>query len=266
MLNFGKQPNDNIGNSINTSNFEPLDCSGIFPLQIAQVTHKKGKSSRTGNDYEQLIVNAVVMNVATKQPIRSVSFSIFLSNTSQELQDFLYFTKQFDAEGNIVLYDYVTRTGQKRDGSGSFSIDEYKQFQGIKIIAMLEFKGMSDKGNPIFEVKGFVSQKGQSAAEVNANSAPTKYATTWKLLTNYLLPETNAQLFHPGWIPPAQQQAQAQQVYQQATQPQQPVYPQQGTWAPNAEAQISNLSAVQGQIAQQQAQAQPQLQDDDLPF
>ena len=129
---------------------------------------------------------------------------------------------------------------------------------------MLEFKGMSDKGNPIFEVKGFVSQKGQSAAEVNANSAPTKYATTWKLLTNYLLPETNAQLFHPGWIPPAQQQAQAQQVYQQATQPQQPVYPQQGTWAPNAEAQISKLSAVQGQVAQQQAQ--PQLQDDGLPF
>ena len=193
---------------------------------------QKGKSSKTGNDYEQLIVNAVVMNVTTKQPIRSVSFSIFLSNTSQELQDFLYFTKQFDADGNIVLYDYVTRTGQKRDGSGSFSIDEYKQFQGIKIIAMLEFKGMSDKGNPIFEVKGFVSQKGQSAAEVNANSAPTKYATTWKLLTNYLLPETNAQLFHPGWIPPAQQQA--QQVSQQATQPQQPVYPQQGTGAPNA--------------------------------
>lgn len=233
MINFGKKPQDNLGNNINTANFAPLDTSGIFPLQIAQATHKKDVSKKNGKAYEQIIINAVVLNTVTNEPLRSLSFSVFLSAISQELQDLLFFTKQFDAEGNIILDDYVEKKGQKKDGSGEFCIEEYRQFQGKKVIAMLRFTGYSEKGNPIFENLGFVSNSGQSAAEFNANLPASKHLNAWNAFCNnkqnYLDPENNKTLARPAYVPPQKQQQQAQAYGQQYAQPMQQGYVQQGT-------------------------------------
>lgn len=233
MINFGKKPQDNLGNNINTANFAPLDTSGIFPLQIAQATHKKDVSKKTGKEYEQIIINAVVLNTLTNEPLRSCSFSIFLSASSQELQDLLFFTKQFDAEGNIILDDYVEKKGQKKDGSGEFCIEEYRQFQGKKVIAMLRFTGYSEKGNPIFENLGFVSNSGQSAAEFNANLPASKHLNAWNAFCNnkqnYLDPENSKTLARPDYVSPQKQQQQAQAYGQQYAQPMQQGYVQQGT-------------------------------------
>ena len=230
MINFGKKPQDNLGNNINTANFAPLDTSGIFPLQIAQATHRKDVSKKTGKEYEQIIINAVVLNIVTNEPLRSLSFSVFLSASSQELQDLLFFTKQFDAEGNIILDDYVEKRGTKKDGSGDYCIEEYKQFQGKKVVAMLRFTGYSDKGNPIFENLGFVSKTGQSAAEFNANLPASKHLNAWNAFCNnkqnYLDPENNKTLARPDYVSP---QKQAQAYGQQYAQPMQQGYVQQGT-------------------------------------
>lgn len=233
MINFGKKPQDNLGNNINTANFAPLDTSGIFPLQIAQATHKKDVSKKTGKEYEQIIINAVVLNIVTNEPLRSLSFSVFLSAISQELQDLLFFTKQFDGEGNIILDDYVEKKGQKKDGSGEFCIEEYRQFQGKKVIAMLRFTGYSEKGNPIFENLGFVSNSGQSAAEFNANLPASKHLNAWNAFCNnkqnYLDPENSKTLARPDYVSPQKQQQQAQAYGQQYAQPMQQGYVQQGT-------------------------------------
>lgn len=233
MINFGKKPQDNLGNNINTANFAPLDTSGIFPLQIAQATHRKDVSKKTGKEYEQIIINAVVLNTLTNEPLRSCSFSVFLSATSQELQDLLFFTKQFDAEGNIILDDYVEKRGTKKDGSGDYCIEEYKQFQGKKVVAMLRFTGYSDKGNPIFENLGFVSKTGQSAAEFNANLPASKHLNAWNAFCNnkqnYLDPKNSKTLARPDYVPPQKQQQQAQAYGQQYAQPMQQGYVQQGT-------------------------------------
>lgn len=230
MINFGKKPQDNLGNNINTANFAPLDTSGIFPLQIAQATHRKDVSKKTGKEYEQIIINAVVLNIVTNEPLRSLSFSVFLSASSQELQDLLFFTKQFDAEGNIILDDYVEKKGTKKDGSGEFCIEEYRQFQGKKVVAMLRFTGYSEKGNPIFENLGFVSKTGQSAAEFNANLPAKKHLNAWNAfcnnMQNYLEPENNKTLARPDYVSP---QKQAQAYGQQYAQPMQQGYVQQGT-------------------------------------
>lgn len=233
MINFGKKPQDNLGNNINTANFAPLDTSGIFPLQIAQATHRKDVSKKTGKEYEQIIINAVVLNIVTNEPLRSLSFSVFLSAISQELQDLLFFTKQFDGEGNIILDDYVEKKGQKKDGFGEFCIEEYRQFQGKKVIAMLRFTGYSEKGNPIFENLGFVSNSGQSAAEFNANLPASKHLNAWNAFCNnkqnYLDPENSKTLARPDYVPPQKQQQQAQAYGQQYAQPMQQGYVQQGT-------------------------------------
>ena len=232
MINFGKKPQDNLGNNNNTANFAPLDTSGIFPLQIAQATHKKGVSKNSGNEYEKITINAVVLNILTNEPLRSCSLSIFLSATSQELQDLLFFTKQFDAEGNIILDDYVEKKGTKKDGSGDYCIEEYRQFQGKKVVAMLRFTGYSDKGNPIFEILGFVSDSGQSAAEYNANLPPSKHLNAWNSfcnnMQNYLDPENNKTLARPDYVPPQKLQQQAQAYGQQYAQLMQQGYVQQG--------------------------------------
>lgn len=232
MINFGKKPQDNLSNNINTANFAPLDTSGIFPLQIAQATHKKDISKKNGKPYEQIIINAVVLNIVTNEPLRSLSFSVYLSATSQELQDLLFFTKQFDAEGNIILDDYVEKRGTKKDGSGDYCIKEYKQFQGKKVVAMLRFTGYSDKGNPIFENLGFVSKTGQSAAEFNANLPASKHLNAWNAFCNnkqnYLDPDNNKTLARPDYVPPQKQQQQAQAYGQQYAQPVQQGYIQQG--------------------------------------
>ena len=285
MINFGKKPNDNLGSSVNTANFKPLDCSGIFLLQIAQATHysgigqdkkdEQGHVVKKGKPYENVSINAVVLNPATKEPVRSCSFSVFLSSTSQELQDLLFFTQQFDAEGNIVLDDFVTKTGNKKDGSGEYCIEEYKQFQGKKIIAMLNFTGMSAKGNPIFDKVSFVSKTGQSAAEFNAQLQANKHLTAWNAMTsngmNYLDPVNCSKLFDPTWVPPQKQQ---QQAYgQQYAQPQQTGYQQQPVYgqAPVQQTQPPVRQVPQGVVQQVQQMnalqgATVQKADDDLPF
>lgn len=175
----------------------------------------------------------MVLNTVTNEPLRSLSFSAFLSATSQELQDLLFFTKQFDAEGNIILDDYVEKRGTKKDGSGDYCIEEYKQFQGKKVVAMLRFTGYSDKGNPIFENLGFVSKTGQSAAEFNANLPASKHLNAWNAFCNnkqnYLDPENNKTLARPDYVPPQKQQQQAQAYGQQYAQPMQQGYVQQGS-------------------------------------
>ena len=247
MQTFNPVPKDGLGNFINTKNLPDCTQSGIYKCRIANATYNHGTSNK-GNEFSNISLTLAVLNHG--EPCLKLNVSVFISGTSQALQDLLYFTNSKDAQGNLYLADPVHKEGDK-DGK-HWSIDTFDQFINKDVNAMVTFQGMAVSAKtgtqyPTFNLLGFCSDSYQSAAEHYANAPANLYKQT----VNKLL----------GQAPRVQ--AQPQQGYA----PQAPAYAQQvqQPYAPQAQGPVGQA------YAQMQAQGQvvnPDNKDlnDPLPF
>ena len=182
MQTFNPVPKDGLGNFINTKNL--IDCtqSGIYKCRIANATYNHGTSSK-GNEFSNIALTLAVLNHG--EPCSKLNVSVFISGTSQELQDLLYFTNSKDAQGNLYLEDPVHKEGDK-DGK-HWAIDTFNQFINKDVNAMVTFQGMAVSAKtgaqyPTFNLLGFCSDTYQSAAEHYANAPANRYKETVKKL------------------------------------------------------------------------------------
>ena len=237
MQTFNPVPKDGLGDFINTKNL--IDCtqSGIYKCRIANATYNHGTSNK-GNEFSNITLTLAVLNHG--EPCCKLNVSVFISGTSQALQDLLYFTNSKDAQGNLYLADPVHKEGDK-DGK-HWSIDTFDQFINKDVNAMVTFQGMAVSAKtgtqyPTFNLLGFCSDSYQSAAEHYANAPANLYKQT----VNKLL----------GQAPRVQ--AQPQQGYA----PQQAYHP---------EALNVGQRLVQSQSQPMQQTMKTVALDDNLPF
>lgn len=215
MQTFNPIPKDGLGNFINTKNLPDCTQSGIYKCRIANATYNHGTSNK-GNEFSNISLTLAVLNHG--EPCLKLNVSVFISGTSQALQDLLYFTNSKDAQGNLYLADPVHKEGDK-DGK-HWKIDTFNQFINKDVNAMVTFQGMAVSATtgtqyPTFNLLGFCSDTYQSAAEHYANLPANLYKQTVnKLLGQAPMTQTQPQ----GYV--AQAPAYAQQAQQPYAQPQ----------------------------------------------
>lgn len=180
---FGATPNDSLG-IVNTKDLQPLTQSGWFEVQITSATYNKITSKKNGNEYQQLQLGLATMvggNATAK-----LNLSIFISSTSQELQDLVYFCNIRDANGNLYLPDPVEHKWTNKEGAPVLNKEgqqiityDFKPLINKRVHAIVIFKGMTASANgnqyPVFELTGFTSAQGKSAYEDASKAPAVKY-------------------------------------------------------------------------------------------
>lgn len=247
---FGSSPRDGLGEIIKTKDLAYITSSGMYNLQITSATYNKVTSAKNGNEYQ--FIRLTLVKMYQDNPVAKADVSVFMSADSQQLQDLVYFANIRDANGNLYLDDPVEHRWAKADGTpvldsaGQQLVTyDFKQLINKRVTALLEFKGMSvsatGKQYPSFDLKAFVSENGQSAAEHAFKQPAQKYVDLIKNLT-------------------ARQNQSAgpmsqQNIYQQAV-PQQSPAPQQHIYTP----QPGERVLVPQQVPQQNPAPQPYAQ------
>ena len=206
LTSFGTTPASSLG-LINTKELPYLTRSGFYKLQITSATYRKGVSKTSGNEYQQL--QLALVTIDNEKPTAKFNLSVFISETSQELQDLVYFCNVRDKNGTLYLPDPLEHKWTNKEGmpvldrNGQQVVTyEFKELNNKIIHGIVIFKGMamSSTGTqfPTFELTGFTSAQGKSAYE-DANKLP---AAKYKKLIE----------FHRNG---GQQSAPAQQSYAQ---------------------------------------------------
>lgn len=223
---FGATPNDSLG-IVNTKELPALTQSGFFEMQITSATYNKITSKKNGNEYQQLQLG--LATIAGGKATAKLNLSIFISSTSQELQDLVYFCNIRDENGNLYLPDPVEHKWTNKEGMPVLNKEgqqiityDFKPLINKRVHAIVIFKGMTASANgnqyPVFELTGFTSAQGKSAFEDASKAPAVKYKALIDLHQKRNVQQTTpVQQYAQGPVQSAIQSAYNQQINAAAT-------------------------------------------------
>ncbi len=177
MYKFGAEVPANIElTTMNTQNLPNIDKSGMYNIYIISTSWKN-----FGEDRDSVQLSCVALD-SKNNPYAKVSFSVALpSNKAHQLA---YFLNLRDSSGCYYIPAPFHHEGVSSKTGKNYSFDTIEELHNKHVYALIEYKGLNEKGYHQYKLVGFCNKNGYSPAD-EANNCQSRYSEYQDFLNTY---------------------------------------------------------------------------------
>ena len=168
MYIFGKgiPSNDEIPQSVDTSNMQDVTRSGFYRLLINSTSWRRN-NRHDGGTWDSVKLNCVAY---TSQEVLVGKLSIDISLSSNKAHQLAYFLSFINQDGEFYIPSAKHHEGISKVGN-AYCFDTIDELHGKSVCALIEYKGVNDKGYKQYACVGFCDENAFSASDLSKHAA-----------------------------------------------------------------------------------------------